>query len=84
MSVRLPNGKLSTILLLLPFAFLSIQAAQERPAAPAPASLRLFPGTVTLWGARASQQFVVLGQSANGLEQDVTSTVHFSLSDAEK
>ena len=84
MSVRLPNDKLLTILLLLPFVFLPIQAAQERHASPASASLRLFPGTVTLWGARASQQFVVLGQSANGLEQDVTSTVHFSLSDAEK
>jgi hypothetical protein len=37
-----------------------------------------------LSGAQASQQFVVLGQYADGLERDLTSAARFSLSDSKK
>jgi hypothetical protein len=71
------------ILLIGPFAVLPAHALQDGRAAP-PLSLRLMPETVTLWGARASQQLVVLGQYSDGLERDVTSTAQFSLSDTSK
>ncbi|MBM3803685.1 MAG: DUF1553 domain-containing protein [Acidimicrobiia bacterium] len=44
-------------------------------------SLRLVPEEVKLWGAKASQHFVVLGKYADGLERDVTSPSQFSISD---
>ncbi len=44
----------------------------------------MFPESATLSGAQASQQFVVLGQYADGLERDVTSSARFSLSDSNK
>ena len=44
-------------------------------------SLRVVPGRATLWGARASQRFVVLGTFADGLERDLTSRSHLSISD---
>ena len=45
-------------------------------------SLRLGPGDVTLWGAGASQQLLVLGKYSDGLERDVTSQSRFSVSDS--
>ena len=44
-------------------------------------SVRLVPHQTTLWGARASQQFLVLANYADGLERDVTSQSLFALSD---
>lgn len=84
MSVRLLNSKFLSGLLIVTFAALSAHAAQEKRVELSPISLRVLPDAVTLWGAQASQQFVVLGQSADGLERDVTSTAQFSLSDASK
>ena len=43
-------------------------------------SLRLAPDNATLWGAKASQQFLALGQYSDGLERDVTAEVQFSVS----
>ena len=43
-------------------------------------SLRVVPEEVTLWGARASQHFLVLGQFADGLERDVTPQSRLSIS----
>ncbi len=44
-------------------------------------SVRLVPDNVTLWGAKASQRFLVLGKYADGLEREVTAESHFQLSD---
>ena len=44
--------------------------------------LRLVPPQVTLFGAGASHRFVVLGQSGDGLERDVTSQARFRLVDS--
>jgi Protein of unknown function (DUF1549)/Protein of unknown function (DUF1553)/Bacterial Ig-like domain (group 2) len=71
------------ILLISPFAVLPAHALQDGRAAP-PLSLRLVPEKASLWGARVSQQLVVLGQYADGLERDVTSIAQFSLSDTSK
>ena len=46
-----------------------------------PVSVRVVPERVTLRGARATQRFVVLGAFADGLDRDVTSQSHFSISD---
>src|SRR5438552_11270872 len=53
-------------------------AAQPRAAI---VSLRVVPERVTIWGARASQHFLVLGTLADGLERDLTSRSRLSLSD---
>ena len=69
---------------MIAFAALPAHAAQEKRLEPALISLRLLPHSATLSGAQASQQFVVLGQYADGLERDLTSTARFSLSDSHK
>jgi hypothetical protein len=62
------------------------KAPQSAPPTPAQQqdsaiiSLRVVPKHATLWGARASQRFVVLGMFADGLERDVTSQSRFSVS----
>jgi hypothetical protein len=43
-------------------------------------SLRLEPRQATLWGAQASQRFLLLGTYSDGLERDVTSQARFSVS----
>ncbi len=45
-------------------------------------SLRLAPENPTLWGANASQRFLVLGKYNDGLERDITRESRFSVSDA--
>ena len=57
------------------------RGAQERPGL---VSLRLLPDSATLSGAQASQQFVVLGQYADGLERDLTPISRLSLSDSQR
>src|SRR5688572_3326328 len=42
-------------------------------------SVRLVPENVTLWGARSSQRFLVLGKYADGLERDVTASSRFTI-----
>lgn len=83
MRVRLLNVKF-----LVPFfivlAALSVHGAERKPAPAALASLRVVPQEVTLWGAQASQHFLVLAEYADGLERDVTSSVRFSLSGTDK
>jgi hypothetical protein len=49
----------------------------------APVSVMVVPERVTLHGARAAQQFVVLGSFADGLERDVTGQSRLSISDAQ-
>lgn len=63
---------------------LSAHAAQEAKALLGLVSLRLLPDSATLWGARASQQFVLLGKYADGLERDLTSSASFSVSDPKR
>src|SRR6478672_13960425 len=43
-------------------------------------SLRIMPQERTLRGKQASQQFLVIGKSSDNRERDVTSQVHFTLS----
>src|SRR5713101_6749758 len=47
-----------------------------------PLSVRLVPENPTLWGAKASQHFLVLGKYADGLERDLTSGSGFSIKGA--
>jgi len=84
MSLRLLNSKFLTGFFLIAFAPLSAHAADEKRLEPALASLRVFPDSAILSGAQASQQFVVLGEYADGLERDLTSTARFLLSDSQK
>jgi hypothetical protein len=44
-------------------------------------SLRLVPDIADLWGAHASQRFLVLGRDAAGLERDLTTDAKFVLAD---
>ena len=44
-------------------------------------SLRLLPGNPQIWGAEASQQFLLLARFADGLERDVTDQARYNLSD---
>src|SRR5262245_2159402 len=55
-------------------------SAGEKPVASQPVSVRILPKEVSLWGARASQRFLVLGMFADGLERDVTSQSRLSIS----
>jgi hypothetical protein len=84
MSMKLAKSKFLTVLSILTLAALPVHAAEEKRALAPPVSLRIVPEEVTLWGAQALQHFIVLGQYADGLERDVTSTARFSLSDAKK
>lgn len=47
-------------------------------------SLQVAPQEIILWGQHPSQQFVVLGKYADGLERDVTAMSRFSVSDTSK
>ncbi len=49
---------------------------------PNPVSLRLVPEKAELWGADASQRFVVLAEYSDRLERDVTSRSRLSVSDS--
>ena len=55
--------------------------SQAGSAPPKLRSLRLLPQDRTLWGAKASQHFLVIGKYSDGLERDVTTESRFSLSD---
>ncbi|MSO22717.1 MAG: DUF1549 domain-containing protein [Acidobacteria bacterium] len=84
MSLRLLNSKFLAGFFLIAFAPLSAHTAQDKRLEPALVSLRVFPDSAILSGAQASQQFVVLGQYADGLERDLTSTARFLISDSQK
>ncbi len=45
-------------------------------------ALRIYPREASLWGTAASQRFLVLARSADGVERDVTSSSALSLSSA--
>src|SRR5438552_1100085 len=61
-----------------------MEGAERRPASRAPVSLQVSPQDVRLWGAAASQHFMVVAKYADGLERDVTSATRFSLSQPAK
>jgi len=85
MSMRASNsGRVLASAIVIVLVVLSAQAGEEKPSEPTLVSLRLFPDSVTLTGAQASQQFVVLGSFADGLERDLTPTARLSLSDSKK
>jgi len=48
---------------------------------PALVSLQVIPHAPTLWGAEASQKFIVLGTFADGIERDVTPLAEISISE---
>jgi len=82
MNVKLAVGRLLRGLFAVVFAVLPAGRAEGKPSPVI--SLQVIPAQVILWGAKASQQFVVVAKSANGLESDMTSKAHFSLSDPSK
>ncbi len=57
----------------------SMAFAQQQPA-----SLRIYPTDVTLWGDAASQRFWCLFTGADGVEKDVTSAAALSVSDPDQ
>src|SRR5258707_2553284 len=71
------NRFLRTVLSLLVLSWAAF--AQQKPA-----SLRLYPMDLTLWGDAASQRFLVLATGADGVERDITSTATLSVSDPTK
>ena len=64
---------------ILTFALAALSAAWA--AEPALRSVRLEPGDVTLWGARARQRFVVIGSYSDGIDRDLTQRSRFSVAD---
>ena len=56
-------------------------SAQDEPIQTELLSLYFAPQDVTLWGAGATQRFLVLGKYSDGLERDVTRESHLLLSD---
>ena len=68
---------------LLVGAVLGLSSASQAGSAPPQLrSLRLIPQDRTLWGAKASQHFLVIGKYSDGLERDVTAESRFSISDS--
>ena len=80
--------RLVSVKFLVPFVILlaapPARLAERKQAAAALVSLRVIPEGATLWGAQASQHFLALAEYADGLERDVTTRAHFSLSEADK
>ena len=68
---------------LLVGAVLGLSSASQAVSGPPQLrSLRLIPQERTLWGAKASQHFLVIGKYSDGLERDVTAESRFSISDS--
>ncbi|MBM3800849.1 MAG: DUF1553 domain-containing protein [Acidimicrobiia bacterium] len=57
-----------------------LRAGSGSAVSPKLEGLRLLPENATLWGAKASQRFVVMGSYSDGVERDVTSIARLSLS----
>jgi hypothetical protein len=57
--------------------------ADDPDTSPKSSSLRLVPEQVTLWGAGATQRFLVLARDPHGLEREVTSEATLSISNPE-
>jgi len=55
-------------------------SAAEKTIPAGPVTLRVYPTQAKLWGANATQQFLVLAEYSNGIERDVTSQAQWSLS----
>ena len=79
---RLRSISLLPILILV--AALQVQGETQGQLAARPLSIRILPQDVTLWGARASQHFLVLARCADGLERDVTLQAQFKFSEPDK
>lgn len=76
--LSLPGVNLVVVLVLAALAMPSMVVAEESQTV---VSLRLIPNNPQIWGAEASQQFLLLARFADGLERDVTEQSHFDLSD---
>ena len=74
------NVKLSTLFVLMVALCADASKIAVRHAAGAQ-SLRIVPQEIRMWGGGATQRFVVLFTSADGLERDVTSQVRSTVSD---
>ena len=82
MRMRSANTNLLTSLFFIAFT-ISAHATEDKRDTGLPISIRMVPERSALWGAQASQHFIVLGKYADGLERDITSSTHFSLSNAQ-
>jgi hypothetical protein len=80
MALWLVIKRLVAVAFIVGFAA-SASAAQEKHGAPRLVSIRIAPQDASVWGAQASQRFVVLGKYADGLERELTSASRFLLSD---
>lgn len=69
------------LLLITTFAISNLETGLPAQNSAERVSLRLVPREIALWGAKASQSFVVLGRYGDGLERDVTAQCQFSVSD---
>jgi hypothetical protein len=67
--------------LTLPGSAVAEESQTVAPTSQQVVSVRLLPGNPHLWGAEASQRFLLLARFADGLERDVTGQGRFSLSD---
>ncbi|MBM3801396.1 MAG: DUF1549 domain-containing protein [Acidimicrobiia bacterium] len=76
------DRKVTAIALAFVFGSLTAVSGESEPAQKPLRSLRIVPSNAAIWGAPPIQHFVVIGRSADGLEQDVTSEVQFTLSDS--
>ena len=76
--LSLPGVNLVVVLVLAALAMPSMVVAEESQTV---VSLRLVPNNPQIWGAEASQQFLLLARFTDGLERDVTEQSHFDLSD---
>ena len=80
---RVLGGQKRRWTVLLVGAVLGLSSASQAGSAPPQLrSLRLIPQERTLWGAKASQHFLVIGKYSDGLERDVTAESRFLLSDS--
>jgi len=83
------RAKSIDVLLLLVLFFIGVpawpaKATEGKPVRTKLVSLQVVPQDVTLWGAEASQHFLVLAEYDDGLERDVTSQINFLLSKKDK
>ena len=82
-------GQVGLVVLLLSLSAVHFSLASEtyslrlaRSHEPTLLAVRIVPEATTLWGADASQRFVVMGEYSDGLERDVTLESRFSLRDS--
>jgi hypothetical protein len=80
-SRRVTLSRLAAVFVLsVPLIYTPAIRANQKPAPQDPISVDLIPHQLTLWGAGASQHFLVTAKYADGLVRDVTPAARFSVS----